>query len=560
MPSKLLKEVVEGTPDDASWVLKLYLNKHFHDEQYGPDTPGSVAPLVKLLRSRSPIRAEVMQRIGSLIPNERLHSVTPDSTSWTHIQNRYTPKTVKAVKTARVELERMLNDDDFDLRCATAWTLSMLGAKSKPALRARLAIEKDERVVPSLVLALGGGPGDSDVELALRASSPLDEATAAALGRLLKSERTPWLRFEKGQLSTFALRKLGTLGRDEPRTFDLLMAARKVAAARVKAGPLPRWWFEERLVSETVEAFAAGGEAAWASDGLSDINVLLAWLVFGERRSGPPLRRSELDARQAEVLPLVLSVLQHPPRSTAEGIAKFLKGDHVLDQVLRVDGKRAPVCEHIWDIADSGEPWDFDERKLKALCRVILKTPRCFELAVALLNNELPYLHEYSRPLLCKLLLPAATRRRVLAFTRRLKRPLTRHQVYLGFFLLNEWLVSGKPCPPELDVLMPSLLYEMQVPRRPFDQPHLFRWLAEFPPKRFAAFAVNSEAFDELEDLFERASLERAVLENFTAPDCSWTTRMAEERLAHVDSAKLRAMTFTGGTRAELVAEALKNN
>lgn len=54
MSDDLLQRIVEATPAGASSALGWYLNAHFHQDQHNSETWKVVAPLVELLRSRSP--------------------------------------------------------------------------------------------------------------------------------------------------------------------------------------------------------------------------------------------------------------------------------------------------------------------------------------------------------------------------------------------------------------------------------------------------------------------------------------------------------------------------
>ncbi len=519
MSEGLPQALIEGSRDDASAALGAYMNGVFHQDQHYPSTWTAVAPLVALLRSRSPVRAEVMTAIGMLVPSKQLNDVTPESFFWKSDENENSVLSVNAVKAARSELERALDDDEVELRCATAWTLSLLKPESEPALRARLAVETDERAYTSLVMALGEGPGDSDVERVLRARSPLDDVSAAAFGRLLCAEPTPWLRFENGLLSSFAARALGRLGPAEPQTFDLLRVAHAAAGS--------------------LETRAA-------------LEKLLGWLVFGDRRWGRPLRRAELDARMTAQLPLLWSELQHPPRGTDEGIAAFLDGDSVLDEVLQMDGVTAPLCEHVWALCDQ-QGWDqFDAPKLKSLCRVALETlspARCFELATALLSDELPYLKLYCKRIIWRQLLPVATHERVVAWVQQLKAALTPNEEHLGYLLLNGWLPAGLPPPPEFDRVVPAVLFGFGIPARPFNGAHLFRWLEAFPPARRAALVARSSDFEQLAPLCEKEALGHAVLEAFLAPDCKWAEDTAHQRLKCVDLEQLGAAAVPDSRR-----------
>lgn len=514
-------EWLDEIRDGSTGALGAYVDGYFPQEQHDENTWQVVAPLVALLRTQCSIRPEILTELATLIPTRELDSLLPDSRGWKSGEGEDSERSVQAMKAALPEFVHALNDDDGRVRCAAAFVLSRLKPESEPALRARFAVELDGDVKNHLLLAIGEGLDDEDLSTVLNAKTPLDDDSVSAFQWLLARPDGAWLSFEKGSLARVAGRALAALGRDEPRSFELVRDAVLLHQARVDAAPAERLWSDWIRIDETDEDYAAGREVEGTGETLGQLEGLLAWLVLGDA----PLRRDAMDERTRSVLPLIWGSVSGKTRVSVEA---FLRTDSVLDAPLEVDGVTAPMSEH-GDIA--------------AVCRAALAQwpeAKSFELAVALLSGELPTIAWKDRETVRTLLAPVFTVERSTAFVKTVTVPFDAWKEDLAFMLVEPWRSKNEVPPPEFDVVIAGL---MMHPRNVID------WLALFPMERRVALFTRLNA-DELKRYaahYDKGALSRALWAAFMSPECQWQDHNAIQTLRFVDFEVIRDAQVSGG-------------
>jgi hypothetical protein len=541
---ELLRALASADARVANDALYGYRCFYFHQDQHSPDTALTVPFLVEIANVAGPVQVAITELLAQLLPWPT-GDVTPGSP--TTLQPGMAPfsqAVIDAVAAARGDLERLLDGDSSALRCAAAWVLSRLPPASHETLRARLRIEGEMPVRVSLILALsavGAEVADetsegltADVVRVLKARSPLDDTDAAAFARLLACPPMEGLLFENGVLATVAVRALGALGVDEPRTSPLLWAAAEAQTSRIKDNPTPMDWHEWARVSQTNEEYAACRAAHADEAPLRVIGELACWAAYG---SG-----TNFDAQQRRVLERFWRFMPNPPRKTHEAMRAYLSGRAVSDCVVEVHGRRGTLATHLSHAQN--------EAQVTAILEEAALTPD--QLFVLIMEQTsggfFSSVLSTAWPRFCA---NSVIEPRALPYVAALTRgPLLDE----ASVLLKPWLERQLVPPSELDPWVSSLCNWKAL------EPS---WLLTFPAERrvdVIAGVKNPVALKRLAPLCDARALADAVLAKFLSPTCEWTGLDAQNALAVVETSLLQALTPPlGGTRQSAVDAMLRS-
>lgn len=326
-------------PDTADTALHGIHGSLYHQDQFCAATPLIIPYLLEVLTLDVPIRAEIVVLMASMLPAGRESNfVIGDVPSSDYIDD-HAIATAAAINLGRPIIERLLDAEPADLRRATAWLLGNCDPCNVAPLVQRLDIEPDDDVRVALHLALAAaqhpsvaesstGTRAADIARVLAAGSPLDDDDARAFATLLSEP--PWaaLHAELGLPMQVAARQLLRIGRDEPRTFELLRDAYEVFQARPPIRS-PHDWIR---INETDEAYQrAAADARFDTPG-PVFATMLGWAAFPARNNGSLIiDYTNLDDRQRWTLD---HVTVDPARGGLAAQRARLVGGYPLDQVV----------------------------------------------------------------------------------------------------------------------------------------------------------------------------------------------------------------------------------
>ncbi len=454
---------------------------------------------------------------------------------------------IEAVRSSRDAFVRWLDADEPTLRDAAAFLLSGIDATSADALLARLAVEADDHVRATLLLALAGlgrrldESARSELEAeclaatrALAGHSPDGDLARLEALALRPTEERSAFPFHGGDLCALACTALLTLARS--RRDDVLVSARRALDARLARG--------ERVVSEPdppsgrlSDPYPTPPTMPWdprPGMALGALARVVATLAFGEHLHDPrPIRREALDADQRAALSLTAEYgiplpVRCAPWITARSMGRFLAGGGPLDRELTVDGVTAPVIHHFF-------PLDGDVARVGRVAEALSPEDHLdvledvFAGSYAVDGGTVIQGQRLDR-------FVSALEPHLDALAPRLEAYAARCAAHPDDVYVDEARVvlanfeRHRRVPPEAwDPLVTTALCADPEKGR--------EWLSAFPPERQARIAARSGnpwVLDELAPACSPDELARAIMERFFDPSCQWDSDDAGAMLDRV--------------------------